>query len=181
MTPTLASPDGAVRLSPFAERHLTARYVAWLNDPVATRHSEQRHRRHDLDSCRDFLRRISAGGFFWAIEIPAAGGADHVGNVAAYVDAANQCADLTILLGEESARGKGIGKAAWAAALDWLLSAEGGMRLVTAGTMAVNASMLGTMRACGMRECGRVPGRFLLDGESVDLVIAAKAAERNPR
>lgn len=181
MTPTLRSPAGNVQLTPFAEHHLTVRYVAWLNDPLATRHSEQRHRPHDHDSCREFLRRISVSGFFWAIEIPAPGGADHVGNVAAYVDAPNRCADLTILLGEASARGRGVGKAAWAAALDWLLSPDGGMRLVTAGTMAANVAMLGTMRACGMREYGRVPGRFLLDGEPVDLVIAAKVAEKTTR
>lgn len=176
MTPALASLSGDVRLVPFAERHLSARYVAWMNDPIATRYSENRHRAHDLDSCREFWRRLAAEGHFWAVELGSAGGANHVGNVAAYCDRPNRCADLTILLGEASARGKGVGKAAWSLALDWLLSPDGGMRLVTAGTMAANAGMIGAMRASGMHEYGRVPGRFLLDGTPVDLVVAAKAA-----
>jgi [ribosomal protein S5]-alanine N-acetyltransferase len=160
-----------VRLKPFAERHLTARYVAWLNDPEVVRYSEQRHRRHTLESCRAYRDSLAGTPHkFWAIEAPTLG---HVGNITATVDSANRVADLAILLGERAAWGCGVGTRAWALALEWLLG-PGGMRKVTAGTMAENAAMLAIMKKSGMDEEGRRRGQFLLDGRPVDAVLMAR-------
>jgi len=164
----------SVRIEPFAERHLTARYVAWLNDTDVVRYSEQRHRRHTLESCRAY--RVSLAGTphkFWAIEVPTLG---HVGNITATVDPANRVADLAILLGERNAWGRGIGTRAWMLALEWLLG-PGGMRKVTAGTMAENKAMLAIMKKSGMEEEGRRRAQFLLDGRPVDAVLVARFAK----
>ena len=37
-----------LRLEPFAEAHLTERYVRWLGDPAVMKYSEQRFRTHTL-------------------------------------------------------------------------------------------------------------------------------------
>ncbi|MGE0254657.1 MAG: GNAT family N-acetyltransferase [Alphaproteobacteria bacterium] len=166
---------GPVRLEPFAERHFTARYVAWLNDPESVRYSEQRHRRHDAASCRAYVEAMRAGGhLLWAIVAnePRDG---HVGNLSAHVDAPNRTADLAILLGEPAARGRGYGRAALSAACAWLLT-EAGMRKVTAGTMAANHPFRAIARACGMHEEGRRQRQFLLDGAEIDLVMFARFA-----
>lgn len=172
---TLAAVIGAgqVMLEPFTERHLTARYVAWLNDPAVVRYSEQRHRTHTLESCRAYLRRfVGTPHKFWAIIAPPLG---HVGNITATVDEANRVADLAILLGARGAWGRGIGTAAWTLALEWLLG-PGGMRKVTAGTIAENHAMLGVMRKSGMTEEGRRRAQFIFEGRTADLVQVARFA-----
>ena len=162
-----------VRLEPFAERHLTTRYVAWLNDSEVVRYSEQRHRTHTLETCRAYLRSFTGTPHkFWAIMATPLG---HVGNIAATVDEANRVADLAILLGERDAWGHGIGTAAWSQALEWLLG-PGGMRKVTAGTMADNQAMLAIMRKSGMVEEGRRCAQFIVEGHTSDLVQAARFA-----
>lgn len=163
--------DGTVRLEPFADRHLTERYVGWLNDPATVRYSEQRHVRHTLESCRAY-RATMASHKFWAITAPPHG---HVGNVSATVDRHNRVADLAILV-QPMAWGRGIGSRAWRLALDWLLG-PGGMLKVTAGTMAANEPMLAVMEKAGMRVEGRLRGRFLLDGLPTHGVLMAKERE----
>ncbi|HEY7608075.1 MAG TPA: GNAT family N-acetyltransferase [Alphaproteobacteria bacterium] len=174
MTALATLGTGGVTLEPFAERHLTPRYVAWLNDPEVVRYSEQRHRRHTLESCRAYCRSFAGTPHkFWAI-IAAPHG--HVGNITATVDEPNRVADLAILVGERSVWGRGVGARAWTLALEWLLG-PGGMRKVTAGTMAENMAMLAIMRKSGMAEEGRRRAQYLFDGRPVDAVLAARFAQ----
>jgi RimJ/RimL family protein N-acetyltransferase len=177
MTPDLAFPVG--RLTPFTEAHLGETYVSWLNDPAVTRFSELRHSRHDLDECRDyFLSMQGSGNHFWAVHASALNDA-HVGNITAYLDKANGTANLAIMIGDPRARGMGIGRAAWIAAVEWLLG-DGGIRKVYAGTMAVNRPMLGLFQAAKMEIEGRFQSHFLLDGTEVDLIQAARFRRAPP-
>ena len=166
--------DGLVRLEPYEARHTTARSVAWLNDPEVVRYSEQRHRVQDALGCAQERQTMAAPpNKLWAILAPPHG---HVGMIGATVDKWNRTADLAILL-EHQAWDHGIGTRAWTLAIDWLLG-RGGMRKVTAGTMAGNEAMLALMRKSGMIEEGRRRGQFLLDGRAVDGVLTAKEGTR---
>jgi len=159
-----------VRLAPFTEALLNERTVGWLNDPEVLRYSENRHRRQSRETCKAYLRSMDEGRHcYWAIHHEAR----HVGNVTAYIDCDNQTADLAILVGDKSVWGRGVGRESWRLALDWLLDG-GGMRKVTAGTMATNSPMLKTMMATGMTEEGRRTGQFIWEGQEVDLVLLAK-------
>lgn len=159
-------------LEPFGEKHLTDKYVGWLNDPETVRFSDQRHRRHTLESCRQYwLSFRGSPDFFWALVArdPALG---HIGNLTAHVDVIHGTADLGILVGARSSWGTGLGSEAWIAACDHLFR-EGGIRKITAGTLTVNGGMLGIMRKAGMVEDGRRLRHCLLDGAEMDLVHAA--------
>jgi ribosomal-protein-alanine N-acetyltransferase len=161
-----------IDLTPFSDRFLTERYVGWLNDPQTVRYSEQRHRRHSLESCARYAASMQdSPHYFWAIVVrnPDLG---HIGNMTATVDSNNKVADLAIMIGEGRCRGQGFGLEAWRRACDFLLR-DGGMRKVTAGTMSVNAPMLGIMGAANMIEEGRRARQFLHEGQEVDMVIAA--------
>jgi len=173
-TPTLSGSNA--RLVPFSPRHITDRYVGWLNDPAIVRFSELRHRRHTRRSCRRYLDSMRDGGHgFWAIvaDLPPV---RHIGNVAAYVDRPNRLAEVSILIGERAAWGRGLGSTAWSLVVDWLLGA-GGMRKVVAGTMTTNKAMLRVMERSGMAIEARLARQFLLDGEEVDVVSAARFRE----
>lgn len=171
-----------LRLVPFAEEHLTARYVAWLNDPLVTRFSEQQHQRHTFASCTLYWRSFAgSANYLWAIECtdPAYG---HIGNINAYVDKRNRVADVGLLIGVTSLWGQGYGREAWVAACDFLLDTQH-LRKVTASTLAGNRSMLAILRAAGMVDDGRRVRHVLLGGEEVDLVHAARFHDngRKPR
>ena len=172
--PTLSGPS--VRLVPFSPRHITERYVRWLNDPAVVRFSELRHRHHTRQSCRRYLRSMRDGGHgFWAIvaDVPPV---RHVGNVAAYIDRPNRLAEVSILIGERAVWGRGLGSTAWSLVVDWLLGA-GGMRKVVAGTMTANKAMLRVMERSGMAIEARYARHLLLDGEEIDVVSGARFKE----
>ncbi len=159
------------RLEPFAAQHLTERYVGWLNTPDVVRHSEQRHRRHDLASCRSYVVGFAeSANFLWAIVAndPALG---HIGNINAYIDTINRVADVGIMVGEYAAWGRGFGTDAWMAACRYLLI-DLELRKVTAGTLANNHGMLAVMRHAGMREEGRRRRQALWENTEVDVVEA---------
>ena len=174
MPPSIAAiQTNRLILEPISEEHLTDRYVGWLNDKIITAHSEQRHKTHTLKSCRQFAESMqTAGHYFWAIVATDNPSLGHIGNLSAYIDAANDIADLTILIGEQASWGHGYGSEAWIAACEWLFD-EAGMRKITAGTMATNVAMISIMKKAGMVEEGRKKKQFLQDGKEVDAVYAA--------
>ncbi len=172
MAQTAPIETGRLILEPFGESRLSSTYVGWLNDPETVRYSEQRHRRHTLQSCRGYWRSFEgAPHFFWAIvaKDPALG---HIGNMNAYLDPANSTADLGILIGAREAWGRGLGSEAWIAACDHLFRVCG-IRKITAGTMAVNQGMLHIMKKAGMKEDGTRFRQCLVDGKESDIVHSA--------
>ena len=160
-------------LEPFSEKFLTRRYVAWLNDDAVTAFSRHRHGRNTIASCREYFNgMLKAGNVLWAMIVRDDPSLGHIGNIAAYLDRANGIADVTILIGEPAAQGRGYASDAWLAACDWLFE-KAGMRKITAGTMETNAAMLAIMKRAGMVEDGRRARHFLQGGGEVDLVYAA--------
>ena len=159
-------------MMPFSERHLTARYVAWLNDCELMRYSEQRHKTHTLASCRSYWRSFAdTPNYFWAIE-ETTNDLGHVGNINAYVNQINGLADLGILIGLPQAKGKGYGQEAWAGVCGFLFQ-EIGLRKITAGVLAVNRPMLTLARQVGMVEDGVRRRHYLCDGMEVDVIHLA--------
>jgi len=171
-TPTIVG--ARLRLISFdPQHHLTTAYVGWLNDPNVVRYSEQRHRRHTIESCKSYFESMRAGGHhFWAIERTDGDAPRHIGNLSATMDRANAAADLAIMIGDRTAWGQGLGRAAWIAACGWLLG-PGKVRKVGAGTMAENHAMLAVFKAAGMTIESIRKGHFVLDGRPVDAVYAA--------
>ena len=161
-----------LRIVPFSELYLTPRYVSWLNDPEVVRFSEQRHRVHTLESCRSYWLSFSGTPhYFWAIVVTD-GTLGHIGNINAYVDTENQVADVGILIGEKGLWGQGYGLEAWKSVCDYLLG-EGGMRKVTAGTLAVNTGMRKIMERAGMVEDGRRHRHYIFEAREVDVIHGA--------
>jgi RimJ/RimL family protein N-acetyltransferase len=179
-SPILHAPR--LRLEPFGPAFLREEYVSWLNDSENVRYSDQRFRRHTLESCREYSESFEgSANYLWAIVLRA--GDRHVGNTSATVDVHHRTADLAVLIGR-SDHGQGYAFEAWTAAIDYLLRSLS-LRKITAGTMAVNAGMRAVMKKLGMREDVRRERQFLLDGQEIDMVGACvfreEWLERFPR
>jgi len=156
-----------------SERYLTARYVSWLNDPDVVRYSDQRHRKHTLESCREYLESFQGTpNYLWAIVVrdPQIG---HIGTLTGYVDESHSVADLGIMIGERQAWECGYGTEAWSAVCEYLFG-ELELRKITAGAIAPNTPMLSLMVKTGMKEDGRRIRHGVWEGEEVDVIHMAK-------
>ncbi len=159
-------------LEQFTERHLTDRYVSWLNDPEVVRYSEQRHKTHDLESCQGYMKSFDGTPHYFIAISETHQGLGHIGNLNVYVDQNNQSADVGILLGHREIWGQGYGVEVWTAVCDYLLH-NLGLRKITAGTSANNIGMRNIMKRTGMVEDGQRKRQLLIEGEEIDIVYAA--------
>jgi len=174
------SPDirtSRLLITPFCERHLTPRYVGWLNDSEVMRYSEQRHRKHDLESCRSYQESFEGTpNYFWAIE-EMENGLGHIGNINAYVSEKNLLADIGILIGAKEAQNKRYGREAWTGVCNYLFK-HLHLRKVTAGTLSVNVPMQKLMDRVGMINDGVRKRHYLFEGQEVDVVHMALFKEQ---
>lgn len=160
-----------VTLMPFSERFLTQSYVDWLNDPELMRFSEQRHRRHTLESNAAYAAGFDhQTRFLWAIVDRRDG--VHLGNINAYFDRPNGVADIGLLVGHVSKQGQGLGGEAWIAAMHALFVIEGA-RKVTGGCAASNVPMRRIMERAYMRDDGVRFRQLVIDGVGVDVIHMA--------
>ena len=159
-------------IKPFSKRYLTKRYLSWLNNPKIVRFSEQRHKNHTIKSCQKYLDSFKkTPHFFWAIIVKDKS-INHIGNMLALVDEFNKTADLSILIGETKAWGKGYGTEAWQAVIKFLFK-KSKLRKITAGTLAVNKAMLKVMEKSGMINDGQKKKQFLWEDKEIDGVHKA--------
>ncbi|MFC1883613.1 GNAT family N-acetyltransferase [Thermodesulfobacteriota bacterium] len=163
---------GRLLIEPFSEKHLSQRYVNWLNDPDVVRFSEQRFKSHTLDSCREYMHSFEGTpNFFWAC-VSLDPNIGHIGNINAFIDINNMSADVGILIGESKQWGKGYGFEAFTAVVNFLFREEK-IRKVTVGTLVVNKGMMKIISRLGMIDDGRRLRHVLLNGEEVDVVHGA--------
>jgi len=164
--------DRNIKILPFNESHINSNYVSWLNDAEVVRYSEQRHFNHTLKTCLDYyLQQKNSNNFFLAIEL-LENNFKHVGNIGVKIDQYNKIADLSIMIGDKSIWGSGIGSRAWILTINTLLD-KLNFRRVTAGTMEINLNMIRLIYRSGMKIDAVLPGRFLFEGSEIGLVMAS--------
>lgn len=173
MTKVLETPR--LRLEPFSDELLTERYVSWLNDPEVVRFSEQRHRVHTLESCREFVASFAGTpNGLWAIREKARK-LRHIGNISTEVDLSTGTGDIRILVGERDCWGSGLGAEAWIAVMGHLFD-DLGLARVTAGTILENTGMRRIMTKSGMTETHTEAAPTPIDGRPATLVFAERHA-----
>ena len=157
-----------VVLKPFRLSDISPEYVAWLNDPVVVKYSNQRFMTHTRASCEAYLQSFS-GTPNRFIKIEQRENGRSVGTMTAYVSVPHRTVDIGMLIGCPSVWGKGVGQDAWQTLLRWLLS-QPTVRKVTAGSMRCNEAMVKIMERSGMVFEAARPQQELLDGVPQDLV-----------
>ena len=170
--------DHDLTIRDFSEEHLSERYVAWLNDSEVVKYSEQRHHSHSLSSCKDYYESIAGSdNLFLAIETSDIT-PHHIGNIGVGIDKFNNLADVSIIIGEKKAWGKGYATRAWCAVLDHLAN-QMNIRKITAGTMSCNTPMINLMKRSHMIIEAERPKHFILDSQEIGFVMAARYAKKD--
>ena len=158
-----------LEIIPFERKHITARYIDWLNDPDVVRYSNQRFMIHTKKTCEEYLATYdNSPDFFWAI-IEKTNNYGHIGNINAHIDINHNTADIGILIGEKIVWGRKYGLEAWKAVCDYLFIVKS-IRKITAGTLACNKGMIKLAKKSGMKEEGRRLRQEIVVSEEVDVV-----------
>jgi RimJ/RimL family protein N-acetyltransferase len=161
-----------LKILPFSLVHLNQRYVDWLNDANLMRFSEQRHRQHSIQECRNYWKSFEGTkNLFLAIEIESEP-SRHIGNISIHFDENNSIADIAILIGDADSRGSRYGSEAWGAVCEFLFATYGA-RKITAGTLSTNLAMLKIMERAGMIPDGVRKRHFVVNGKEVDIIYKA--------
>jgi ribosomal-protein-alanine N-acetyltransferase len=169
-------PGKRVLLRLFTLADISAEYIAWLNDPLVVRYSNQRFLTHTEASCRRYFESFAnTPNLFLSIRMQTDDLA--VGTMTAYVSPHHGTADIGIMVGRSSVWGSGVGQDAWETLLNWLLALPG-IRKVTAGAMRGNAAMVRIMEHSGMMHEATRAEQELLDGVAQDILYFAKFRDR---
>jgi len=159
MTPNIET--ARLGILPFA--HAPEASVRWLNDPILTKFSEQRHRQHTIETQQKYVDSFDHhNSHLWFL---VTADMEVVGSVTAYRDRYNGTADIGILVAKG---GKGLGTEAFGAVCGWLI--VDGVRKLEAGCMKSNIGMVRILEKCGFTLEGVRKAHFILDHAPEDLV-----------
>jgi ribosomal-protein-alanine N-acetyltransferase len=161
-----------VLLRAFRPADVTDAHVAWLNDPVLMRYSNQRFLRHDRDSSLRYLASFEGSdNLYLSVRLQADD--RPVGTLTAYRSRHHATADMGILIGDPSVRGQGIGQDAWNTFAQWLLG-PGRTRKLTCGTLGCNRSMIRIAGGSGMTLEAVRKAQEIVDGAPQDILYFAR-------
>lgn len=173
MTPYLKT-DTLLLYAPYHRRPDVESHVEWLNDKDVVKYSEQRHRKHTIESQWRYIKSFDhINDHYWEIAFRRAEYCQAVGSITAYTDPHNKIADVGIIVGKKFWN-IGIGTLAWAKVCDWLLSE--GIRKIEAGTMEGNKGMLAIFARTKFHFEGLKREHFLLDGKPMNMIQMARFA-----
>ena len=168
--PTIGS--ARLLLRPFTMADIVDGYIQWLNDPKVVRFSNQRFRRHDVESCLAYLHSFS-GSENMFLAICMLNGNRMIGTMTAYISPYHGTADMGILVGERSVWGQGVGLEAWSLLMLHLLQG-GSCRKVTGGALRCNIGMVKIMERSGMHLEAVRAKQEIVDGNPQDALYFAK-------
>ncbi|MAS50334.1 MAG: hypothetical protein CL712_00135 [Chloroflexi bacterium] len=162
----------SIRLVKFNKKHISKNYLQWLNSKEV-KNNRNRFSKHTYPTAiKYFNKNKKSNTLFVAIEIFHRNRYVHIGNTILIVDAHNKRGHLSILIGENSMKNKGIGYIVWKKMIE-LAFKKFNCRLVVAGTMKSNKAMFKIFKKCKMKTLS-MPNYFFQDRKKDDLIIAYK-------
>ncbi len=157
-----------VYLRPVVPSDATADYVGWLNDPETTRFLESGAVVETVESISAYIARYQDRSDALFLAIVLKDGDRHVGNLKLEpIDWRHRKATLGIMIGDASARGKGIGTEAVVLALRFAFDRLG-LHRVALGVTADNLPGIRCYRKIGFADEGRLRQAILRPHGYVD-------------
>ncbi len=139
-------PKPQVVLRSLTHDDVTARYVAWLNDPEVNRWLETRHTEQTIERVRTFVKDCNdaTGSHLWGITIDG----KHIGNIKlGPINPIHSYADLSYFIGDREEWGKGYATDAVRIAVK--LGFAMGLHRIQAGVYGQNHASRRVLRKAG--------------------------------
>jgi [ribosomal protein S5]-alanine N-acetyltransferase len=157
-------------LRPLDPAELGPYYVNWMNDPEVVQYLESRWCAHTLDSIRNYVRQMneSSSDFLYGIFLTKTG--RHIGNIKiGEINRIHKFANIGLLIGEKSCRGRGFGTQAIILATE-IAFRELHLNCLTAGIYSNNQSSYRAFLKAGWKDVGRYKKYRLSEGIFVDQI-----------
>lgn len=167
----------SVRLVKFEKKHISKNYLQWLNNKEI-KNNRNRYSKHSYPTAiKYYNNKKNSNSVFVAIEIFKKDRYIHIGNTILILDEHNKRGHLSILIGENSMKNKGIGYIVWKKMIEVAFK-KFNCRLVVAGTMKSNKAMFKIFKKCRMKII-KMPNYFFLNKKNDDLIIAYISKDKN--
>jgi len=158
-----------VVLEPLSMRHFSNRYLQWMNDPVVCADN-----RHAVLPCtgtqmKNYLRHApkSKADILFAIRLKKSG--RHVGNISLNgISWINRSGEISVLIGEKSVWGRGIGTDACRLVMDYGFERLG-LHRIWMGMTSRNIGMVKIARRLSMKREGVFKDFLFKDGRYLDM------------
>lgn len=161
-----------IYLTQFHQSDIDEIYLGWLNNQNLMQYSNQRFKRHDLNSASNYLNSFNGSeNVFLAIFDKSSN--QKIGTLTAYIYPVHGVADIGIMVGNEKYSGQGMGLDAWQTFINWLFF-EKKIRKIIAGTLVSNIRMVNIMKKSGMHYESTWKKHEYFNGDYVDLDYYAK-------
>jgi RimJ/RimL family protein N-acetyltransferase len=155
------------------------RYVAWLNDPEVTRYTGMESGEFTLESKQEWLAEISQPDHharFWSVDAATDTGWRHIGHTAMYFRYDNRIGDISIVIGDKTAWGKGYGTAITREILRVGFE-ELGLQKIGLGVFTGNVYGIRCYENCGLRHEALRRRAHFKRGQWIDLIQMAVLRE----
>ena len=164
-------------LRPLGAEDVSARYVAWLNDPAVNRFLETRHQAQTMESVRAFVDRVQARDDEHLFAICLRPENRHIGNIkVGPVKPNHRLADISLFIGERDCWGRGYATEAIARVSRFAFE-ELGLLKLSASFYEQNQGSLKAFLKAGYRQEGLRRKHYLLDGEPSDIIETGLCAD----
>lgn len=158
-------------LKKFSIELIKKEYVSWLNEPINVKYSQQKYKKHTLNSCKKYFKEFtSAGNLFVSVFLKKT--KKHIGNLGITIDYNNKIVDVSIIIGDLMYKNKGIGKECWQMIINFLKKQKK-IKKISAGTLKCNKNMISLMKNSGMKYDGSRKKHFLVNNTLEDQVFYA--------
>lgn len=162
-----------IYLRPLAVQDVNDTYCGWMNDREVLQFTESRFSKHSLDSIRAYVEKEAnqAGVTFLAVVLKATD--QHVGSIKIHrVDKNHKHAEMSLLLGDKSSWGKGLGTEAISLMAEYGFS-QLGLHKIFAQCYADNHGSIKAFKKAGFKQEGQFKDHYWLHDRYIDGVFLA--------
>lgn len=159
----------AIYLEGLSAKHVNQRYADWLNDKEVCRDNRHGTGDNTIEKTRKYVESVDKSDTDAVFAIMTTEGGRHVGNISLKISWENNSGEISIIIGEKDAWGKGIGGEAYRLVIDYGFKTIGLHRLFS-GMTARNNPMIKVAQKAGMLFEGVSKGSFYKDEEYLDIV-----------
>jgi ribosomal-protein-alanine N-acetyltransferase len=157
-----------IYLQLLSAQDVTERYVEWLRNQKVIQYLESRWQVHTLDSIRAYVEQMNSSQNNFLFGIFLQNGGEHIGNIKiGNVNWIHRYGDVGLMIGAESAWGKGFGSEAIMLTTQYA-TRELNLHKLIAGIYCNNIGSYKAFIKAGWREVGTLQAHRFVSGEYVD-------------